>query len=196
MGRFGNLNCDMTSTRIPNFYSLFSGCGGLDLGFVQAGFVPRLSVDQDANALAVHSAHLACPVQKLDLAASDPSIPQSARIDVLLAGSPCQGFSTLGQRRVDDPRNSLLLVASRLAAKHRPKVVVAENVLGALSGEHRLYWEAPPQPLPWWWCVAMAPPSVWPILWRFTPRSAAQSMPLRNCGSARRMTWPWWMRSG
>lgn len=103
MGRFGNLNCDMTSTRIPNFYSLFSGCGGLDLGFVQAGFVPRLSVDQDANALAVHSAHLACPVQKLDLAASDPSIPQSARIDVLLAGSPCQGFSTLGQRRVDDP---------------------------------------------------------------------------------------------
>ena len=142
MGRFGNLNCDMTSTRIPNFYSLFSGCGGLDLGFVQAGFVPRLSVDQDANALAVHSAHLACPVQKLDLAASDPSIPQSARIDVLLAGSPCQGFSTLGQRRVDDPRNSLLLVASRLAAKHRPKVVVAENVLGALSGEHRLYWEA------------------------------------------------------
>lgn len=132
----------MSSTRIPNFYSLFSGCGGLDLGFVEAGFAPRLSVDQDANALAVHAAHFGCPVQELDLAASDPSIPRSARIDVLLAGSPCQGFSTLGQRRVDDPRNSLLLVASRLAEKHRPKVVVAENVLGALSGEHRLYWDA------------------------------------------------------
>jgi DNA (cytosine-5)-methyltransferase 1 len=132
----------MSSTRNPNFYSLFSGCGGLDLGFVEAGFSPRLSVDQDANALAVHASHLNCPVQELDLATSDPSIPRSARIDVLLAGSPCQGFSTLGQRRVDDPRNSLLLVASRLAEKHRPKVVVAENVLGALSGEHRLYWEA------------------------------------------------------
>lgn len=132
----------MSSTRMPNFYSLFSGCGGLDLGFVEAGFSPRLSVDQDANALAVHAAHFGSPVQELDLSVSDPSIPRSARIDVLLAGSPCQGFSTLGQRRVDDPRNSLLLVASRLAEKHRPKVVVAENVLGALSGEHRVYWEA------------------------------------------------------
>ena len=135
------LNCVMHSTKIPNFYSLFSGCGGLDLGFVQAGFSPRLSVDRDANALSVHSTYLGCPVQELDLAASDPAIPRSASVDVLLAGSPCQGFSTLGQRRVDDPRNSLLLVASRLADKHRPKVVVAENVLGALSGEHRLYWE-------------------------------------------------------
>lgn len=132
----------MHSTRMPNFYSLFSGCGGLDLGFVEAGFSPRLSVDQDANALAVHAAHFGSPVQELDLSVSDPSIPRSARIDVLLAGSPCQGFSTLGQRRVDDPRNSLLLVAARLAEKHRPKVVVAENVLGALSGEHRLYWDA------------------------------------------------------
>lgn len=112
------------------------------MGFIQAGFSPRLSVDQDANALAVHSAHVGCPVQKLDLTTHDPAIARSARIDVLLAGSPCQGFSTLGLRRVDDPRNSLLLVASRLAEKHRPKVVVAENVLGALSGEHRIYWEA------------------------------------------------------
>lgn len=132
----------MYSKKNPNFYSLFSGCGGLDLGFVQAGFSPCLSVDQDANALAVHSAHLGSPVQQLDLTVNDPAIPRSARIDVLLAGSPCQGFSTLGHRRLDDPRNSLLLVASRLAEKHRPKVVVAENVMGALSGEHRIYWDA------------------------------------------------------
>lgn len=131
-----------TATRNPNFYSLFSGCGGLDIGFVNAGFAPSLSVDQDANALAVHESYIGCPVEQLDLAKNDPSIPKSARIDVLLAGSPCQGFSTMGQRRVDDPRNSLLLVAARLAEKHRPKVVVAENVLGALSGEHRLYWES------------------------------------------------------
>lgn len=83
--------------------------------------MPRLSVDQDANALAVHSAHLACPVQKLDLAASDPSIPQSARIDVLLAGSPCQGFSTLGQRRVDDPRNSLPARGFSIGGKAPPE---------------------------------------------------------------------------
>lgn len=131
-----------TATRNPNFYSLFSGCGGLDIGFVNAGFTPSLSVDQDANALAVHERYIGCPVEQLDLAKSDPSIARSARIDVLLAGSPCQGFSTMGHRRIDDPRNSLLLVAARLAEKHRPKVVVAENVLGVLSGEHRLYWES------------------------------------------------------
>jgi DNA (cytosine-5)-methyltransferase 1 len=132
----------MDATRRPNFYSLFSGCGGLDLGFARAGFTPRLSVDKDANALAVHESYLRSPTERLDLATQDPSISRSARIDVLLAGSPCQGFSTIGQRRIDDPRNSLLLVASRLTEKHRPKVVVAENVLGALSGEHRLYWAA------------------------------------------------------
>lgn len=78
----------------------------------------------------------------LDLSSSDPDISSSVRMDVLVAGSPCQGFSTMGQRRVDDPRNTLLLVAARVAAKHRPKVVVAENVMGALAGEHRLYWDA------------------------------------------------------
>ena len=130
------------ASRNPNFYSLFSGCGGLDIGFVNAGFTPSLSVDNDANALAVHESHIGSPVERLDLAKNDPAIPRSARIDVLLAGSPCQGFSTMGQRKFDDPRNSLLLVAARLAEKHRPKVVVAENVLGALSGEHRLYWES------------------------------------------------------
>ncbi|MDX3984118.1 MAG: DNA cytosine methyltransferase [Achromobacter sp.] len=126
----------------PNFYSLFSGCGGLDLGFHEAGFIPRLSVDLDEVALAVHKNHLNSPVQCVDLSISDPAIPASARIDVLLAGSPCQGFSTAGRRQVDDPRNDLLLVASRVAEKHRPKVVVAENVPGALAGEHRRYWEA------------------------------------------------------
>lgn len=126
----------------PNFYSLFSGCGGLDLGFREAGFTPRLSVDVDKVALSVHKNYLHSPVECIDLSVSDPSIPPSARIDVLLAGSPCQGFSTAGRRQVDDPRNNLLLVVSRIATKHRPKVVVAENVPGALAGEHRRYWDA------------------------------------------------------
>lgn len=132
----------MRRSQNPNFFSLFSGCGGLDRGFVDAGFTARLSTDQDATALAVHAQHLRSPTQQLDLSCSDPAIPTSAQVDVLLAGSPCQGFSTVGQRRVDDPRNALMLVAARVAEKHRPKVVVAENVLGALAGEHRRYWDA------------------------------------------------------
>ena len=131
----------MSGADSPKFLSLFSGCGGLDLGFSQAGFFGNLSVDIDDIALSVHRKNLGCPVQKLDLTQADPDSEMSNGVDVLLAGSPCQGFSTSGMRRVDDPRNSLLFVAPRIALKHRPKVVVAENVPGALSGAHRVYWD-------------------------------------------------------
>ena len=131
----------MSYVSSPKFLSLFSGCGGLDLGFYQAGFTSALSVDLDDAALSVHKSNLGCPVRKLDLTKEDPNFNSTDGIDVLLAGSPCQGFSTAGMRRVDDPRNSLLFVAPRIALKLRPKVVVAENVLGALSGVHRTYWD-------------------------------------------------------
>lgn len=131
----------MPNASPPNFLSLFSGCGGLDAGFTKAGYVGALSVDIDDAALAVHRMNLGCPTQKLDLTLEDPSIDTCTSIDVLLAGSPCQGFSTAGTRRLDDPRNSLLYVTPRIAHKHRPKVVIAENVPGALSGEHRVYWD-------------------------------------------------------
>lgn len=131
----------MTSS-LPSFASLFSGCGGLDLGFVQAGYRGVLSVDFEETALAVHKSNLSCPTQLLDLSQSDPVFESNCHIDVLLAGSPCQGFSTIGQRRINDPRNALLWVAARVAAKHKPRVVVVENVPGALSGEHRHYWDA------------------------------------------------------
>lgn len=112
----------------------------MDQGFEQAGFKGVLSVDIDETALDVLSANLKLDVQKLDLSCNDPKL--TGKIDVLLAGSPCQGFSTAGLRKVDDPRNSLLLVAPRLAKKLRPKVIVAENVLGAISGAHAAYWDA------------------------------------------------------
>ena len=112
----------------------------MDQGFEQAGFKGTLSVDIDQTVLDVLSANLKLSVQNLDLSSHDPGL--IGKIDVLLAGSPCQGFSNAGLRNVDDPRNSLLLVASRIAKKLRPKVIVAENVLGAISGAHAAYWEA------------------------------------------------------
>lgn len=131
----------MLTVSSPKFLSLFSGCGGLDAGFTKAGFVGALSVDIDETALAVHRSNLGCPTQKLDLTLEDPGLDTCTSIDVLLAGSPCQGFSTVGMRRLDDPRNSLLFVTPRIALKYRPKVVIAENVPGALSGAHRVYWD-------------------------------------------------------
>jgi DNA (cytosine-5)-methyltransferase 1 len=130
----------MSCPLAPVYLSLFSGCGGLDQGFEQAGFKGILSVDIDPTALAVLKQNLKLNVQEIDLAYNDPTLTQP--IDVLLAGSPCQGFSTAGLRKVDDPRNSLLLVAPRIAKKFKPKVIVAENVLGAISGSHATFWDA------------------------------------------------------
>ncbi len=123
------------------FVSLFSGCGGLDAGFIQAGYRGLLAADIDATALAVHQQNLACTTMKIDLGNS--SVPEGPmkECDVLLAGSPCQGFSTAGKRIVDDPRNSLLYVTAKVAAQFRPKVVVAENVPAVRSGAHKKYWD-------------------------------------------------------
>ena len=62
-------------------------------------------------------------------------------IDVLIAGPPCQGFSTAGKRDVDDIRNHLLTLTANLAVNLNPKVLVVENVPGVLAGAHSKYWE-------------------------------------------------------
>lgn len=60
-------------------------------------------------------------------------------VDALIAGPPCQGFSTAGKRLVNDQRNHLLTLTGTLALRVSPKVLVVENVSGALSGEHARY---------------------------------------------------------
>ena len=125
----------------PKFISLFSGCGGFDLGFLKAGFKCAGAFDIDQVALDVLHRNTGSPVYNCDL--SSEIIPKSLmdNVDVVLAGSPCQGFSTIGKRKLDDPRNHLLLVGGYIAVKAKPKVFIAENVPGVLSGKHRKYWE-------------------------------------------------------
>jgi len=64
-----------------------------------------------------------------------------AGLDIVLSGSPCQGFSLAGKRDIDDPRNSLLIHASKLIAKAKPRAVLFENVPGALAGDMRTIWD-------------------------------------------------------
>lgn len=124
----------------PTFLSLFSGCGGMDLGFVSRGFVCEAALDIDKAAVETYAANFRSPIIRHDL--SHATLPATTkRPDLLIAGSPCQGFSTVGKRNLHDPRNSLLLVAGRIALQLKPNVFVAENVAGALSGSHRKYWE-------------------------------------------------------
>lgn len=124
----------------PNFLSLFCGCGGFDLGFIQAGFTCVAAFDNDPIAVEAHRLNLGPQVFEHDLTKGCFSFGPYGEIDVVLAGSPCQGFSTAGRRRIDDPRNDLLLAAGKRALALKPKVFIAENVRGVISGDHKTYW--------------------------------------------------------
>ncbi|WP_076018149.1 DNA cytosine methyltransferase [Pseudomonas sp. ATCC PTA-122608] len=123
----------------PSFISLFSGCGGLDLGFIKAGFVPKAAYDIWPLAVENYEKNLGQHIKVLDL--SHAKIPYTEQCDIVVAGSPCQGFSTVGKRQVDDPRNNLLHAAVKIAIDANPKVMVFENVPGILQGAHKGHWD-------------------------------------------------------
>ncbi len=59
--------------------------------------------------------------------------------DVVVDGAPCQGFSLIGQRALDDPRNKLVKHFFRIVVEVRPSVFVLENVKGLTLGKHRAF---------------------------------------------------------
>lgn len=110
------------------FLSLFSGAGGLDIGFEKAGFIHTQS--SDILDYAVRTMRMNRPdwdVLNCDVREYTPDFRDG--LDVLLAGFPCQGFSLGGKRKADDERNSLYKEVVRIAGIMRPRVVVMENVL-------------------------------------------------------------------
>lgn len=121
------------------FASLFSGCGGFDLGFAARGFRSIGAFDCDPEAVENFAANVEGPVNRVDLTQGIPDEQLLFGVDALIAGPPCQGFSTAGKRLVDDERNHLLTLTGTLARRVSPKVLVVENVSGALSGEHARY---------------------------------------------------------
>ncbi|MEX1026502.1 MAG: DNA cytosine methyltransferase [Candidatus Paceibacterota bacterium] len=132
----------MSRRPAPKFLSLFSGCGGLDLGFTKAGSQAIAALDADPLVVGAYRRNLGTEAIQLDLSVPFP-IPDAWRnTDVVLAGPPCQGFSTAGKRRLNDPRNSLLMTAARIAIEIQPSVVIVENVAGAIAGRHKEYWNS------------------------------------------------------
>jgi DNA (cytosine-5)-methyltransferase 1 len=127
--------------RKPTFVGLFCGCGGFDLGFEQAGFRSLGAFDLDPQAVETYNKNLAGTASVCDLAGIG-SLSLTDRPDVVIAGPPCQGFSTLGRRVTTDPRNSLLIGAARLAVRAKPRAILLENVSGAIAGAHRSIWVA------------------------------------------------------
>lgn len=138
----------------PIAVDLFAGAGGMSLGFEQAGFDVLAAVEIDAIHCATHAYNFpwttifCCPVGELrGQAIRDHSAIGDREIDVVFGGPPCQGFSLMGQRRMGDPRNSLLEHFVRLVLELKPQYFVMENVPGLLVGEHRQWLEHLLQPL-------------------------------------------------
>lgn len=108
--------------------SLFSGIGGIDLGFKQAGFdiVWANEMDHAACETYRHNFGADCLVEGDIRKIDATTIPQA---DVLAAGFPCQSFSIGGaERGFNDPRGQLFFEVVRVADAIRPKVIFLENV--------------------------------------------------------------------
>jgi len=114
---------------------LFSGCGGLDLGFIQAGYEVVWANDFNPDAVATYKKNIGNHIICGDISKIKSSeIPDN--FDVLLGGFPCQGFSIANSKRnMGDSRNFLYLEMLRIIKDKQPKFFVAENVKGLLSME-------------------------------------------------------------
>ena len=117
---------------------LFCGIGGLSLGFEQAGFEPIAAVDMWDDAIATYNQNRKNKVgttmsvedfNRKELA----SLLKRHTITGVIGGPPCQGFSTVGKRRIEDPRNRMYLEFYQTVKKAKPLFFVIENVKGMLT---------------------------------------------------------------
>lgn len=113
--------------------SLFSGCGGLDLGFIQAGFEVVWANDFFKEAVDTYKSNIGNHIVYGDIT-NIPSADIPDDIDIVLGGFPCQGFSIANTKRsMNDERNFLYKQLYRIVKDKRPKFFVGENVKGLLS---------------------------------------------------------------
>ena len=130
---------------------LFAGCGGLSLGFRDAGIEAAFAVEAHPDAFETYRSNLIgdgvgrwpswLPIGPLDawdlLGRYGEELRRlRGRIDVVAGGPPCQGFTTNGRRDADDPRNRLIDAHLGVVDAVRPRFVVVENVRGFASMPH------------------------------------------------------------
>ncbi len=132
----------------PIGIDLFAGVGGLSLGFEQAGFDVVAAVEYDSIHAAAHAYNFpnCSVVARSVVGLKGTEIRRTAgignrKIDVVFGGAPCQGFSLIGQRVLDDPRNALVREFVRIVQELRANYFVFENVKGLTLGRHRKFLE-------------------------------------------------------
>lgn len=137
------MNSSNTTKSRPIGIDLFAGAGGLSLGFEQAGFDVAAAVEIDPIHCATHEYNFP-NCKTICASVTDVSGSEIRRlaglgdkeIDVVFGGAPCQGFSLIGKRALDDPRNQLVFHYVRIVAELQPKYCVFENVKGLTLGKH------------------------------------------------------------
>lgn len=122
---------------------LFAGAGGLSLGAARAGFEVAAAVELDPFAVGTHTknfpstAHVSQDVgalsgrRLLELAGL-----RTGELQGIIGGPPCQGFSSMGRRQIEDTRNDLFGHFFRLVAETNPAFFLAENVPGILDPKY------------------------------------------------------------
>jgi DNA (cytosine-5)-methyltransferase 1 len=145
----GHVELTAKDSAIPlSFVDVFAGCGGLSLGLMQAGWKGLFAIEQDPNAFATLSSNLIAgcehpkfvwpewlPKQTHSIQSflkdyRGPAGKLRGKVDLLVGGPPCQGYSSAGRRSHDDPRNLLFEAYLELVELLCPKFVLVENVRG------------------------------------------------------------------
>jgi DNA (cytosine-5)-methyltransferase 1 len=130
----------------PVGVDLFAGAGGLSLGFEQAGFDVVAAVEIDPVHCAVHKYNFpqTAVIAQSVVGLTATQIRETAgigdaEVDCVFGGAPCQGFSLIGHRVFDDPRNKLVLEFVRIVAELNARTFVFENVKGLTVGKHQTF---------------------------------------------------------
>ncbi len=134
----------------PIAIDLFSGAGGLGLGFEQAGFDVPVAVEIDPVHAAVHQFNFphcqTLPRSVTDITGKEirqiANLSEKQPIAVVMGGAPCQGFSIMGPRSTSDPRNALVKDFLRLVGELQPQYFVFENVKGLTGDRYKHIFNA------------------------------------------------------
>jgi DNA (cytosine-5)-methyltransferase 1 len=120
----------------PKIIDLFSGCGGFSQGFQEAGFEVLGFIENWPPAI---TTFLKNHPQALQIGTDIRKVPNSSlkqfqgKVEIIVGGPPCQGFSYCGKRDSNDDRNQLYQEYLRIISIIKPKIAIMENVSGILT---------------------------------------------------------------
>ncbi len=129
----------------PIAIDLFAGCGGMSLGLEAAGFDVAVAVEMDPVHALVHHYNfnytqtICHDIQHITAEDIEEALSRGGfqgDIDLVAGGPPCQGFSQIGKRQLEDPRNKLVFEYVRMIQSLSPKYFIFENVPGMMNGDH------------------------------------------------------------